>query len=339
MATVYSTREIHPRDRLNYWIEVATKAVVRHTFAPSNGRAFLGAVHLDRFDGVGIASFETDACDVVRSPRDVARSDSDPILLCLQVGGKGQYAQDGRQAVNEEGSFLLIDSRRPFSMSFPDRAHSIVFKLPRQRLEARVGNPAGLIARPLAADEPVGGLASKFLLMLPLRVGALDEATGCRLAEQALDLIALAFCEMNGRSGTVLGSPRATALYRLKSVIEARLCNADLKPADAATAAGISVRYANTLLAEEDFSVERYILHRRLERCRRALEDPAPSNRMISEIAFAWGFSDLSHFGRRFRAAYGMAPGDYRRRAQEAASAAGQSEGMLRRRATDGHAF
>jgi AraC-like DNA-binding protein len=77
------------------------------------------------------------------------------------------------------------------------------------------------------------------------------------------------------------------------------------------------VRYANDLLSQEGSSIERYVLHRRLERCRQALEDTAQANRMIGEIAFAWGFSDLSHFGRRFRAAYGMTPGDYRRRGRE----------------------
>jgi AraC-like DNA-binding protein len=38
---------------------------------------------------------------------------------------------------------------------------------------------------------------------------------------------------------------------------------------------------------------------------------------LIGGIAFDWGFSDLSHFGRRFRAAYGMTPGEYRRHARE----------------------
>ena len=79
------------------------------------------------------------------------------------------------------------------------------------------------------------------------------------------------------------------------------------------------MRYANALLSQVGFSVERYILHRRLEHCRQALEDLAQARRMIGEIAFSWGFSDLSHFGRRFRAAYGLTPGDYRRRAQQGA--------------------
>jgi AraC family transcriptional regulator, positive regulator of tynA and feaB len=39
---------------------------------------------------------------------------------------------------------------------------------------------------------------------------------------------------------------------------------------------------------------------------------------MIGEIAFSWGFSDQSHFTRRFRAAYGMSPSDYRRQVEPA---------------------
>ena len=107
-------------------------------------------------------------------------------------------------------------------------------------------------------------------------------------------------------------------------VIDTRLSDPSLKPAEAAAAAGISVRYANDLLAEENFSVERYILRRRLERCRSALEDPLQAHRMIGEIAFSWGFSDHSHFTRRFRAAFGMTPGDCRQRTRDADCSAGR---------------
>jgi AraC-like DNA-binding protein len=81
-----------------------------------------------------------------------------------------------------------------------------------------------------------------------------------------------------------------------------------------AEGAGISVRYANTLLSLEDTSLERYIVQRRLDCCRQALDDPIHARRSISEIAFEWGFSDLSHFGRRFKAAFGASPSEYRRR-------------------------
>jgi AraC-like DNA-binding protein len=129
-----------------------------------------------------------------------------------------------------------------------------------------------------------------------------------------------------------LSSPRAIALLRVKSAVERRLGDPELKPAAVAAEAGISVRYANDLLSQEGSSVERFILHRRLERCRQALEDTAQDHRLIGEIAFAWGFSDLSHFGRRFRATYGMTPGDYRRHARETAGPEGANASLAETR-------
>jgi AraC-like DNA-binding protein len=37
------------------------------------------------------------------------------------------------------------------------------------------------------------------------------------------------------------------------------------------------------------------------------------AHRTIGDIAYSWGFSDLSHFARRFKRAYGCTPSDYRR--------------------------
>jgi AraC-like DNA-binding protein len=84
-----------------------------------------------------------------------------------------------------------------------------------------------------------------------------------------------------------------------------------------AAAAGVSVRYANAVLAQEGTSIARLIQERRLARCRRAMEDPSQNHRTISEIAYGWGFSDMTHFGRRFKTAFGLSPRDYRRQSCE----------------------
>jgi AraC family transcriptional activator of tynA and feaB len=59
----------------------------------------------------------------------------------------------------------------------------------------------------------------------------------------------------------------------------------------------------------------RLVLAMRLTRCRQALEDPLQDNRTVSEIAYGWGFSDMAHFGRRFKAMYDVSPRDYRKSA------------------------
>lgn len=152
--------------------------------------------------------------------------------------------------------------------------------------------------------------------MISERVGTFDGSAAKSLADQALDLIALAFSTETDRNGAALSSARASAVLRLKAAVEASFCDPDLKPA-AAAAAGVSVRYANALLSHEGTSLQRYIQDRRLERCRAALCDPAQAHRTIGEIAFSWGFSDISHFGRRFKAEYGYSPSDYRRQFSE----------------------
>jgi AraC family transcriptional activator of tynA and feaB len=43
-------------------------------------------------------------------------------------------------------------------------------------------------------------------------------------------------------------------------------------------------------------------------RCRKALEDPLQAHRTVSEIAYGWGFCDMTHFGRKFKKAYGLLP-------------------------------
>jgi AraC-like DNA-binding protein len=133
---------------------------------------------------------------------------------------------------------------------------------------------------------------------------------------QALDLVAVALAStMQGQKPRV-SSAKGLALMSLHAAMDSRLSDQHLDGEMVAAAAGISVRYANSVLAEDGTSLTRLIQAKRLERCRMALEDEAQAHRTISEIAYAWGFSDMTHFGRRFRARFGLLPSDCRRRAR-----------------------
>jgi len=320
MAIVFSTKGIPAHERLSYWRETASHREVEL----SASAGFLATLSNYVLDDVGISELHCDPCTVGRTARNIERAGCDHFFLNLQLNGKAVAAQDGRTAVGENGSLLIVDARRPYTLDFQGNARCIGLKLPRKAIEARLAGAPVLSARTMTSSRPLAGLASGFLSMLPSRIDAVDRSSAARLAEQTLDLIALALAQESGQTA-ILSSNRAITLNRLKAVIETRLRDPALRPAAVAEAAGISVRYANDLLSQEGFSIERYVLHRRLERCRRALEDDRLVRRLVSEIAYAWGFSDLSHFDRKFRTAYGLTPGDCRRRAQECAGA-GQAE-------------
>jgi len=56
----------------------------------------------------------------------------------------------------------------------------------------------------------------------------------------------------------------------------------------------------------------RWVRAERLARCRRELADASLRYRSIAHIAQAWGFGDMTHFGRSFREAYGVSPRAWR---------------------------
>ena len=81
--------------------------------------------------------------------------------------------------------------------------------------------------------------------------------------------------------------------------------------------------------AHEGTSLERFIMLRRLQHCRRPLEDPAQCSRTVSDIAYSYGFSDMSHFTRRFKAQFGCSPSECRQQALKASIALHQThEGL-----------
>ena len=312
MKLLFSTKSVHPRDRLAFWVEEATKNFVAHEFSTPVGRNYHGEISVASLGNLGFAAFQSDEARAVRSQRCLRFADDD-VLLLRQVSGSVAICQEACEAVAAAGDLYILDPRRPFECGIASNSHTLVCKIPRSEMERRLGNVASYTATPISPGKPVANLASTYLAMVAAHADSLEPSTRSTIANHALDLVALAF-ETVGRRVTELSSPRAATLLRLKSFIEANLHDPALKPATAAQAVGIGVRYASSLLAKEGSSLERYIVLRRLARCRRALMDPAHSTRTVGDIAYSYGFSDLSHFARRFKEQFGCTPREIRRK-------------------------
>ena len=310
MTSAFSTNDVDPRDRISYWVDVASKMFFNHGFnAPA--REFGGTLKSGTLDMLRFVECGCGPCEVTRTRRDINQDGIDDYLLCIRLKGRSEFVQGDQRIMIEPGMMVLQDAVQPMRVRYLDQSASLFVSMPRSVIETRLGRMPPV--RATTSCRPVPGIAAEFLRLLTTRMKTIDAAARMPLAEQAADLIAMAFSA--GEDVPAPTSVRAGALARLKAAIDARLSDAGLKPAQVAAAAGISVRYANALLAEEGTSIERYMMHRRLHCCRQSLEDPMQARRTVSEIAFSWGFSDLSHFSRRFRAEFAVTPSECRRRA------------------------
>jgi AraC-like DNA-binding protein len=266
-----------------------------------------------RLADVGLVLFENTSMAVAHTRCHVDQARNDDLFVCRQVAGLLELEQNGREAAIEPGDITLLDPLLPYAGRFSSGSKLLVLKVPRRALEARVGNTREMIIRSIKPTETENGLTSSFLAMLPGYTDKMGPAATDIIKYQTLDLVAVSLAKAMELHRPKVSSVRSLALLNVRAAIAARLSDPALDPATVAAAAGISVRYANAVLAQEEgTSLARLIQARRLARCRRALEDPLQMHRTISEIAYGWGFSDMTHFGRRFKAAYGMSPTEYR---------------------------
>lgn len=298
--------------RLALWQDIVCDVFVGLDCKSDLGSAFRGSVTQAPLGKAVCSEVCSDRQHVYRTPSRIARSDQDFVLVALGNRGDGGVAQDGRETVIHSGEFALYDTTRPYELKFIGAFTQTIFKVPREMLQRRLGATEALTAISFGAEAPLERLAYDFIFRLCQSADRLAPGNAPALSEQAVDLLAMALSERLGKASLPSSTHRSALLYRLKAHIRARLSDPELSRAETAAALGISPRYVNDLLADEDMSFQRYVLAERLAQCRRDLASAVLAHRHISEIAFAWGFNDLSHFGRVFREHFGMSPRDFR---------------------------
>jgi AraC family transcriptional activator of tynA and feaB len=301
MKTVFSTNNVHTRDRFDFWHDVACMNLVDHNSLPECRLTFDAQIETGYLGNLELVLFHNSPMQVSHTARHIARAKSDHLFVCRQVAGVIFLEQDTREIALEAGDVALVDPLLPYEGNFSADSETLVLKVPRRELEARVGKTRDMLARSIKRVRAEDRLMSSLSAKLPSLAGNMNS-----ISEEMADR-------------PRVSSAKALVLLNIRSVIEVRLRDPSLGAQAVADAVGVSVRYANAILADHNTSIMRLILARRLARCRCAREDPNQTHRTVSEIAYGWGFSDMTHFGRRFKKAYGILPSEYQIIARRAA--------------------
>jgi AraC-like DNA-binding protein len=311
MPIQFTTDGVPGCRRLALWQDIVCDVYVELDCKSDLGSAFGGSVTRAKLGHATCSQVSSQRQQVFRTPSRIARSDGDFILIALGKHGVGGVLQDGRRALIRPGEFAIYDTTRPYELHFDEAFTQTIMQVPRDMLQRRIAGTEALTAIAFGSDRPVQKLAHDFVYQLCQSADQIEAEHAGRLSEQAVDLVAMALSERLG--GQLPSSThRSGLLYRLKAHIRAHLADPDLSLAATATALGISPRYVNDLLSDEKTSFQRYVLTERLVNCERDLSSRLLVHRHVGEIAYSWGFNDLSHFGRVFREQYGMSPRDWR---------------------------
>jgi AraC family transcriptional regulator, positive regulator of tynA and feaB len=312
MEVAFSTADVHPRDRFDYWQAATRERIADHDSSISSRDGFKAELSVGRVGSLGLVRSCNSEIQVASTNRHAACSDPSEILLFCLLAGRILLEQSDRRVSLDAGSLACVDPRLAHTMHFLDQSSTLIIKVSRTELEARLGTNFDIAACRIAPLGPQERLTLFFAAKLEQLSGTLDRTSEETISTQAIDLIALSLGNAVDRP-TQLPANKSRLVWHIHRAIDARLQNTDLTPERIAERVGISVRQANRLLGTQGSSLMRLVQTKRLARCRHALEDPRQIHRSVSDIALGWGFSDLTHFSRSFKRAYGILPSDLRK--------------------------
>jgi AraC-like DNA-binding protein len=242
-----------------------------------------------------------------------ARQDAAPIIaLSVQMLGDGHHEQLGHRQVVRPGSLMMADLSSPYDFSWSGDGAAGCIQIPIDQ----VGLPLDVVRRAAAnlRTSPLYDLVTDHVAHLVrdaerLSADPAAPSLGRASIELARALLASA-AHTEPHTSAVLAE---TLLTRIRTYVRRHLTDPDLRPATIAVAHNISLRHLYKICAQADFSLEQWIIGERLQGAREELLQPQNRARTIAMVAHHWGFTDPTHFTRRFRSAYGLTPSEFRR--------------------------
>jgi len=312
MLQKFSTNDVPPRQRLEYWNEVACRTFTQMSVDPV-GSQIDAQMQRATVGDMRMALATSTGSKVGRSSGQVALSRDAFFMLHVHLAGTSRNRQDGREIVLGVGDFALFDSTRPYQINFEHSTSILVLRIPQAVLRRVIACPESVTMLPMPCRDGANRLASRFIRDVwdSLSADAPVEESA-RLCRPMLDVLANAYAAVPAARSD--SSSMAEALrVQIRSFIEEYLGDPNLGVPTIATAFGISARYVHMLFKGDGGTVSDYIQGRRMEEAAQALADPLHARVGIGDIAVAHGFKSQAHFCRLFRQRYGTTPRDYRR--------------------------
>jgi len=307
-----SSKDVAPHQALDYWQDIVTNTFVHAECTAPDDRMFHGAIETAFAPGMALSRLSSGAQRVERRAPHVRQTADEMFLLNLQVSGTGVFSQDGRDVVLRPGDITFTDSTRPCGMAYDADFEQVVLHVPQASVASLFGRTDRLTTIAIPGASAMGSLLAPFLRCLASRINQLPETTAERVSEASLLLMMAALGELAGAPPQQAPAGRPALRQRACQWVDARARDPSTSPALAAAALGISVRYLQELFKDQDLGLSERIWRRRLELARQDLADPRQSALSIGQISFNCGFSDIAHFSRRFKAAHGLSPREFR---------------------------
>lgn len=305
----WSTAGVATSDATDAWQSALTENYGQWQVTQSVGSRFSASVRNRDFSGMRVVECVCDPCTGRRLPPLIERDPAPCIGVQITKAGRERFHTGGEDISLGAGDLVIWTSAQPTEFTVMERLHKVSLVLPWADLQERLPRHAAFTGTVIDSRVGIGAVLFSHVDSLARQLEVFTEHDHAAVRRATLELLTAAM------SHRVEAPQRGLAqryLKQLQDHILANLQDETLSPTSIAQANHMSPRYVHMLFAQTGVSVSAWIRTQRLERCRDDLRSRAHRDSSVAEIAYAWGFSDPSHFTRVFKQRYGVGPREYR---------------------------
>lgn len=310
----FSTEDVRPNERTAIWREVLGRVHLHLDVEQVGDGPLRATVESHRWGCTSLYFSETTPVRATRTAEFVQDGDGD--FRLLRADGAGyQYVSNGIEEFVADGHSAFLFNGVVGSVRYVGACRVTALRVRRADIANAIrGFDDRAIRR--VGDQTALRLLDAYTDVLRRQGPADDPVLAAQVANHLTDLVTLALGASGDAAEIARGrGARAARLAAVKRDILLDLGSADLTIGAIAARNGITPRYLRMLFESEDTSFTDFVLEQRLARAHRMMRDARYADRMISTIAFAAGFGDLSYFNRAFRRRFAMTPSEARAQA------------------------
>jgi AraC-like DNA-binding protein len=304
--TLLDTSPLAPRERdaaTREYLETVTELdVAGHACPPESART--------RIRGWDLRKFQLNVTDSSWLGFGLnRRSTTEAVCIGTQLSGQTLKTVGEHCQAFSPGEISLMDFSSPFHWRSAEASTNMWLRLsfaelclPAEEIRSAAGD---------LSTSPLYELLQTHLLQLYRFLEEDIPASAAESLSSATLELARAVIATVGQDDLARNDVANEALVtRVEAYVQQHLADPALSPESIAHAHHISVRQLYKLWSARELGLAEWIMRGRLEGARRDMAKDGSSG--IAAVARRWGFTDPTHFGRRFRAAYGISPREWR---------------------------
>lgn len=302
----WSTDDCSHESQYEVWSNAIEESCSKWDLEKRETKNFNGKIEMVSINNVNMLNFISNPCSGKRSKYEISK-DSDAFYT-FDIIRQGQQILtiDGKRSILDKNYAILWDSQRKMDFDFTEKIQKIMIRIPIEYLDTRFPRIDEFVGQKIDLHSGIGKVTSNHILSLYSNYQDDEDMLGWNsMVDLSVDLIINCLYAKLPRTMTKSCSE---LLANIKDYINKNIDDFDMTPHDIAEKFYISNRYLHMLFKDEGVTVANYIKIRRLELCRKEIMRSQLTKESITDIAFRYGFSDLSNFSRSFKNHYGILP-------------------------------